>query len=338
MSRLALTLACGDYDRTRPLLDGRVALEGIGLNPVVLPPPELFRRQARYAEFEVAEFSLATHAILLARGDDRFVGVPVFPSRAFRHGHILVHAQAGIQGPADLVGRRVGCPEYVQTAAVWVRAMLEHDYGVRPSQLQWYIGGLDQPVEQERIAAGLPDGLSVARLSGEETLGELLDRGAIDALISADLPRCFLAGSPNVRRLFPDYHQVEADYYRRTGHFPIMHTVVVRRDVYERHRWVPRSVYKGFAAAKAVGLRQLAYSGALAAAVPFLMHALEETRALMGNDYWPYGLAANRATLEALLSALHEQALTPRRLAAEELFAPETHPGLDPEPEAARPG
>lgn len=337
MSLLALTLACGDYDRTRPLLDGRVMAEGIDFTPIVLPPPELFRRQARHAEFEVAEFSLATHAVLLSRGDTRFVGVPVFPSRSFRHGHILIHAASGIERPADLVGRRVGCPEYIQTAAVWVRDFLARDHGVRPGDMQWYLGGLDVPAEEERVEASVPEGLPAVRIGATETLSGLLERGTIDALISADLPGCFLTGSPNVRRLFPDYHQREIDYYRRTGHFPIMHLVVVRRDVYERQPWVARSVYKAFAAAKTVGFRQLSYSGALAAGVPFLMHALEEARTLMGHDYWPYGLAANRATLEALLAALHEQALTARPVTLEELFAPETWAGLDPEPEASRP-
>ncbi len=337
MSQLALSLACGDYDRTRPLLDGRVKAEGIDFTPIVLPPAEMFRRQARHAEFAVAEFSLATHAVLLSRGDRRFVGVPVFPSRSFRHGHILVHAAAGIEQPGDLIGRRVGCPEYVQTAAVWVRDFLARDHGVHPGQLEWYLGGLDEPAEEERIEGSAPAGLQAVRLGAGETLSDLLERGAIDALISADLPRCFLAGSPSVRRLFPDYHQREMDYYRRTRHFPIMHVVVVRRDVYEREPWVARSVYKAFAAAKALGMRQLSYSGALAASVPFLMHALEETRALMGPDFWPYGLAANRHTLRALLAALHEQGLTARPVALEELFAPETWTGLDPEPEAARP-
>jgi len=208
---------------------------------------------------------------------------------------------------------------------------------VQPGQLEWHVGGLDEPADQERIEASVPAGLPVVRIGGADTLGDLLERGAIDALISADLPRCFLEGSPNVRRLFPDYHQREQDYYRRTGHFPIMHLVVVRRDVYERQPWVARSVHKAFAAAKTLGFRQLAYSGALAAGVPFLMQALEETRALMGVDYWPYGLAANRATLQAVLTALDEQGLTARPVTVEELFAPETHAALDPEPEAARP-
>src|SRR4051794_27130177 len=141
MSRLALTLACSRYDRTQALLDGRVALEGIDLNPQVLPLEELFRRQARYAEFDVAELSLATHAVLVGRGDDRFVGLPVFPSRSFRHGHLLVNTAAGIARPEDLAGRRIGCSNYTQTAAVWARALLQHDHGVRPEQMTWYIGG-----------------------------------------------------------------------------------------------------------------------------------------------------------------------------------------------------
>ncbi|HEY7066521.1 MAG TPA: ABC transporter substrate-binding protein [Chloroflexota bacterium] len=337
MSRLALTLACGAYDRTQALLDGRVALEGIDLNPMVLPLEELFRRQARYAEFDVAEFSLATYAVLLGRGDDRFVGLPVFPSRAFRHGHILVNAHAGIESPADLAGRRVGCPTYTQTAAVWARGLLLHEYGVHQEQITWYLGGLDAPLVEERIAGAVPEGVPTVRLGPDQTLDALIDGGAIDALIAADWPRCFLTGSPNVRRLFPDYHEQEIEYYRRTGRFPIMHNVVVRRGVYERHRWVARTLQNGFVAAKLLGMRWLSASAALAAAAPFLIHTLEETRALMGGDYWPYGLAANRPELSALLADLHEQRLTPRLLDPEELFAPETHAELDPEQEAARP-
>jgi 4,5-dihydroxyphthalate decarboxylase len=337
VSRLALTLACGAYDRTQALVDGRVALEGIDLNPIVLPLEELFRRQARYAEFDVAEFSLATYATLLGRGDDRFVGLPVFPSRAFRHGHILVNAHAGIQSPADLADRRVGCPAYTQTAAVWARGLLLAEYGVHQEQLTWYVGGLDAPLVEERIAGAVPAGVPVVHLDPDQTLDALLDQGRIDALIAADWPRSFLTGSPNVRRLFPDYHAREIEYYRRTGRFPIMHLIVVRREVYERHRWVARTLQKGFAAAKTLGMRWLSASAALAAAAPFLMHTLEETRALMGGDYWPYGLAANRAELVALLTDVYQQRLTPRRLVPEELFAPETHAELDAEQEAARP-
>lgn len=337
MSRLSLTLACGAYDRTQALLDGRVAVDGIDLNPMVLPLEELFRRQARYAEFDVAELSLATYAVLLGRGDDRFVGLPVFPSRAFRHGHILVNAHAGIQAAADLAGRRVGCPAYTQTAAVWARGLLLHEYGVRQEQITWYLGGLDAPQVEERLPGAVPEGVPTVRLAPGQTLDALLDSGAIDALIAADWPRCFLTGSRNVRRLFPDYQERDVAYFRRTGRFPIMHNVVVRREVYERHRWVPRALQKAFVAAKTLGMRWLSASAALAAAAPFLMHSLEETRALMGEDYWPYGLAANRAELEALLADLHEQRLTPRLLDPEALFARETHAALDPEQEAARP-
>jgi 4,5-dihydroxyphthalate decarboxylase len=177
----------------------------------------------------------------------------------------------------------------------------------------------------------------MVRLDPDQTLDTLLDQGSIDALVAADWPRCFLTGSPNIRRLFPDYHAREIQYYRRTGRFPIMHLVVVRREVYERHRWVPRTIQKGFVAAKTLGLRWLNASAALSAAAPFLLHTLEETRALMGNDYWPYGLAANRSELAACLADLHEQRLSPRLLDPEELFAPETHAEPDPEQEAARP-
>jgi 4,5-dihydroxyphthalate decarboxylase len=334
MSRLALTLACGRYDRTQALLDGRVALEGIDLNAQVLPLEELFRRQARYAEFDVAEFSLATHAVLVGRGDDRFVGLPIFPSRAFRHGFLLVHAAAGITRPEELAGRRIGCSNYTQTATVWTRALLQHDHGVLPDQLTWFIGGLDRPQIAERIDAAVPEGVPAIRLGPTETLDALLERGDVDAFVGADWPRAYRAGSPNIRPLFANRHQQDVDYYRRTRRFPIMHDVVIRREVYERNRGVARTLQNGFGRAKAIGLAWLAEAGALAVAAPFLQDTLAETRALMGDDYWSYGLRANRAELEALLLALHEQRLAPRLLDPEELFAPETHADPDPLPVA----
>lgn len=332
---LALTLGCGLYDRTAPLWDGTIRPDGIDLHFVPMEPGELFRRQARNAEFHVAEFSLSTYSILLARGDRRFVAVPVFPSRKFRHSEIFVHTGAGIEGPADLAGKRVGVMEYQQTAAVWMRAALHQDYGVPPEAMLWCFGGYNEPLAySERVPVRLPPGVRTWTLPADRCLDDLLQTGEIDALMGPDLPRSFECGNPRVRRLFPDYPDVERDYYRRRGIFPIMHTLVVRRETYEEHPWVAASLFRAFAAAKALGLRRLASTGALFCALPWLTRHIEDMRQLMGPDPFAYGLETNRHCLETFLRLNLEQGLIERPLSADELFAPETQALTDPPPTA----
>ncbi|HEY7065698.1 MAG TPA: ABC transporter substrate-binding protein [Chloroflexota bacterium] len=329
--KLPLTLACGLYDRTLPLYDGAVTVEGVDLNFVPMEPPELFRRQARHAEFDAAEFSLATYTILYAQGDRRMVALPVFPSRHFRHGDIYVNAHAGIHEPKDLIGKRVGTMEYQQTAAVWMRALLQHDYGVRPDQIEWYFGGYYAPERYaERVPVDLPPGLRHHTIADQQSLDQLLDAGEIQGLMGAGAPPSFVRGSPNVARLFPDYPQREREYYRRTGIFPIMHTLVVKRDVYERAPWLAGALLKAFYQAKALGYRRLARHGTLYAGLPWLHAHLEELREVMGPDPFAYGLEENRKLLDTLLQHLLEQGLIPRALTPDELFAPETHEGIDP--------
>lgn len=327
--KLQLTLACGEYDRTWPLRNGLVPTEGMELEYISLPPAELFRRQARGAEFDVAELSLCTYSIMLSRGDERFVGLPVFPSRAFRHGNVVINTRAGIREPADLVGKRMGCEEYQMTAAVWERAFLEHDYGVRPRDLEWVLGMQDNPSQFERLPLPLPPDIRATRIPDSATLSQMLVAGEIDAMMTARLPRCYLEGAPNVARLFPNPREVEADYYRRTGYFPIMHMVVVKREIYERHPWVAQSLYKAFVRAKELTQRWLLHDGALACMVPWLITDLEATRQVLGEDYWSYGFQANQAVLEATERYAHEQGLTERLVAIEELFAPETLQGVE---------
>lgn len=323
---LKLTLGCGQNDRTIPLQDGTVRPEGIDLQFIHRTSGDLFRRTARHAEFDVSEFSLSTHTLLHARGDRRFVGIPVFPSRKFRHADIYINADAGVQQPGDLVGKRVGVTEFQQSAGVWVRSMLQHDYGVRSDQVEWYFGGVNEPEHfEERVAIQMPPHLRTVTIPPDRCLNEMLERGEIDAFLGSSTPNCFKVGSPHVRRLFPNFWEVELDYYRRTRMFPIMHTVVLKRAIYEEHPWVAASLFQAFARAKAVGWRRLTGSGPLYASLPWLRRHVAETKAVFGPDPFVYGLELNRHVLEAFVQFSHEQGFIQRPVPVADLFAAETH-------------
>lgn len=322
--RIGLTLACGPYDRTLALRTGEVAPEGIDLTYLALPPEEIFWRQLQHQEFDVSEMSMSSYTITVSRGESPFVAIPVFPSRFFRHGNIYVNASAGIAAPEDLRGRRVGVAEYQMTATVFIRGLLQHDHGVLASDLHWRTGGQEHPGRLDRVAMAPPPGVDIQPIPEGRTLSEMLDCGDLDALIAARAPSCFDRGSPNVRRLFPDYARREREHYDRTRIFPIMHCIAIRREVHRRHPWVAQSLFKAFREAKDRCLAFLGDSGTLAAAVPWLLPAVEESRAAFGPDFWPYGVEANRPTLEAFVRFEHEQGLTARPVAVEELFAAET--------------
>jgi 4,5-dihydroxyphthalate decarboxylase len=328
--KLNLTLACASYDRTAALAEGTIAPEGITLNFLPMEHGELFRRQARYAEFDISEFSLSTYTMLLNRGDHRLVALPVFPSRKFRHGDIFVNTRAGIREPADLVGKRMGAMEYQQTAAVWQRAVLEHDYGVRPDQMEWYFGSFYGPAPfSERIPFELPPGVRSQTIPSAKSLDQMLEAGEIDALMGANLAPSFQRGSPNVARLFPNYQEVEAAYFRRTGIFPIMHTVVVKRDIYEQHPWVAASLFRAFVEAKAAAQKLLARHGAVYSMLPWLTEHVNTTREVMGPNPFVYGVETNRPLLETFLRYNEEQGLLGRAFSVDELFAPETLEAVD---------
>src|SRR5579884_4082514 len=232
---LRITLACGATDRTLPLILGDVRPAGIDLTFLRMQPEEVFFRMTRYAEFDAAEMSFSSYLLRRSRGDDAVIAIPVFPSREFRHNCIWVRADAGIDAPADLRGRRMGVPEYQVTAAVWIRGLLADDYGVQPTDLHWFTGGLYEPGRHEKLPIHVP-GLDLQPISEDTTLSDMLLDGELDALMGPRPPRGF-PGDPRVRRLFPNFREVEADYFRRTGIFPIMHTVVIRRDLLDRERW-----------------------------------------------------------------------------------------------------
>ncbi|HZS02518.1 MAG TPA: ABC transporter substrate-binding protein [Chloroflexota bacterium] len=323
--KLSLTLACNVYDRTFALLTGAVAPEGIDLNVVVLEPGELFRRQARHAEFDVAEFSVSTHTILQAQGDRRLVGLPVFLSRRFRHSDFYVSTAAGIRAPHDLLGKRIGVMEYQATAMVWQRGVLHHEYGVPADQVEWLFGAYDRPgTFEERIPITLPERFRTRVIPSSESLDGLLARGEIEALIGTHPPRSVRAGTGAVARLFPNYQEVEVEYYRRTGIFPLMHMVVMKREVYERAPWIAMSLYKAFVQAKQVGYERLREVGPSVSMLPWLHQHLEEADALLGPNPYAYGLQANRPVVEAFVQYSHEQGLIDRPLAVEDLFAAET--------------
>jgi 4,5-dihydroxyphthalate decarboxylase len=322
--KMPLTLACGIYDRTLALQTGMVVPEGIDLNYLPMGPGQLFRRQARNAEFDVAEFSLGTYVILRARGDRRMIAIPVFPSRKFRHGDIYINARSGIQKPEDLANRRIGAQEYQQTAAIWIRGMLQEEYGVRANQIEWYFGGYNKPENySERIAVNLPSDIRTVTISNRQSLNQMLENGELEGLIGATTPLSFAQCSPTVTRLFGNPREIEIGYYRRTGIFPIMHVIVIKREVYERAPWVAVNLYQSFEKAKAVGLNRLGESGTLFCALPWLCEHVEDTRGVMGDDSFAYGIARNRRPLQKFLEYCHAQGLAQRLVSIEELFAPE---------------
>lgn len=324
MSRLSLTLACWDYDRTRALADGRVRPEGIDLNLIPLHVEETFFRMLRGREFDAAEMSLSSYAVSLMRDDPAFVAIPVFPSRFFRHSCIFVSAKSGIREPKDLAGKRVGVPEYQMTAPVWIRGILADEYGVDPVGVSYLTGGEEEPGRDEKLKLDLPAQISVAPIPAGKTLSAMLADGEIDALHTARTPSTFYSRPDDVKRLFPDFVAVEKAYFRRTGIFPIMHVIALRRDVYEANRWIAQSLFKAFVEAQAVAYENLRVTSAMISMLPWQVAAVEEAVAELGPDWWPYGFQKNRAVLDTFLRYHHEQGLSKRRLQPEELFAPET--------------
>ncbi len=321
-SRLALKLACWDYDRTRPLIDGRVTPAGVDLAIEVLRPRQMFPRMLEHREFDASELSLASLAGLAGRGHSPFIGVPVMLSRFFRHSCIYVRADAGINEPRDLIGKRVGSTQFAATAVVFMKGMLKDEYGVDQSDMEWFIGGLDKPTETPLIPLATPPGVRLRFLGAGETLENMMAEDRLDALLSIYIPPSFLAGSPRIRRLFPDYRDVEKNYYRRTGIFPIMHTLAMRRDVHDAHPWAAKSLFDAFLTARKLALDELYDTDALRVGLPWLLDHVEELWSVFGRDWWPYGIEANRPTLEALGRYVFEQGLSPRVLAPEDMFAP----------------
>jgi 4,5-dihydroxyphthalate decarboxylase len=318
VTKLSLTFAVESYDRIRALQDGRVQPEGIDLNLLYLPVEETFYRQARYQEFDVSEMSLSSFLLTLDADEPPFVGLPVFPSRMFRHQSIYVNKDSGITTPADLAGKRVGVPEYQLTAVVWQRGILAEHHGVPVESVRYFTGGMEQPGRFEKIKLNLPPEISVTPIAADQTLSALLAAGELDAVYAAGEPVGF-GTLPQLGRLFEDFQSAEVDYYRKTGIFPIMHVIAVKHAVYEAHPWVARSLTKAFNESLEIAYADLAQRNALKVMLPWLARHLDETVSVLGPRYWDYGLEANRHVLETFSRYSHEQGLAARPRAAEDI-------------------
>jgi 4,5-dihydroxyphthalate decarboxylase len=327
MPQIGLTVACWDYDRTRALLDGRVGVEGCRVIPVTIGPEDAFPRAVTRAEFDVTELSLSSYLLQLTRGDCPYVAIPVFLSRGFKHDCVYVRADAGIDDPKDLEGKLVGVPEYQMTLALWGRGILQDEYGVDFRTLRYRTGGLNTPGRKERLPLRLPDHMDVAPVGPERCLNDLLVAGELDAIMSPGPPKAFSDGHPNVRRLIADPHTAERDYFARTGIFPILHVAGIRRALVEQHPWLPERVFEAFVKSKRIAMAEIdaiANAGANKITLPWFAAEVARTRALMGDDYWSYGVSANRAALEAVCRYSHEQYLSERPLTVADLFAEST--------------
>jgi len=301
MSKLKLSFGCWNYDRTRALMDGSVQPDGIDLNYLNMPVEETFFRMLRHQEFEVAEMSLSSYSVSLFKEPRPFVAIPVFPSRFFRHSCIYVNAKSGIREAKDLIGKRVGNPEYQMTAPVWIRGILQDHYGVPVDSVTYFTGGEEEPGRSEKIKLDLPANIKVKSIGPTQTLAQMLLDGEIDALYTARMPSSFLKGGGKVKRMFDDYEQVERNYFKETKMFPIMHTVAIRRDVYETNRWVARSMMKALEESQRRAYDDLYETAALKTMLPWLTSHVEQVKAEMGADYWPYGFEKNEATLKTFL-------------------------------------
>ena len=324
MTQLRLSIAMGDYDRTRALLDGRVQIDGVDPVCMTLSPEETFFRAFRGVEFDISELSFSSYLVKASRDESPYIAVPVFLSRAFRHTSIYVRKDR-IHRPEDLKGKRVGVPEYQLTANVWARALLADDHGVQPADISWVRGGIDTPGRPEKIKLQLPADVRLQDAPPGTTISDMLDRGELDGFIAPRPPSGAALRNTQVGWLFDDPTAAAKDYYRRTGVFPIMHVVGVRRQLAAAHPWLPGAVLKAFTQAKAMALEQLADTSATKVTLPFVEEQLKAARETLGPDYWAYGVQASRRTLETFVRHHHAQGLSSRLMSVDEIFHPATY-------------
>jgi len=325
VAHLPLSIAVGAYDRVLPLTDGSVAIDGVDPVFLHLEPEEIFFRAFRDRVFDVCELSLSSSVVKCAEGTWDYVGVPVFPSRGFRHTAIYIRTDRGIETPRDLAGRRVGIPEYQLTANVWVRALLEDEYGLDPASIRWVQGGQEEPGRVEKVGIALRPDIVIEPAPEGATLSAMLAAGEIDAIIAPRPPSCFERGAPRVGWLFRSPAAEAADWYRKTRIFPIMHLLGIHKTLVELHPWLPGALLKAFTRAKDIAVRRLSDNSAVKVTLPFLEERVTEAKALMGDDYWPYGLEENRHVLDFFLDHHHRQGLSSRRVKPEELFHPSVY-------------
>jgi 4,5-dihydroxyphthalate decarboxylase len=322
MVEIPVTIACGNYDRTEAIRDGRVKVEGCAVTYLPLYPEEIFHRVFKFQEFDISEMSFSSYIRTVATGTSEYTAVPAFVSRIFRHSGIYIHKDAGITKPEDLRGKRIGVPEYQITAVVWMRGMMQHEYGVKPSEIHWRSGGQEQAGREERTPLKPIPGLDLQTIPHDKTLVGMLRDGELDALFTARAPSSFLAGEPHIGRLFPNTRTAEVAYYKKTKLFPIMHLIGIRKSLTEKYPWLATSVYKAFCEAKALAMINLRDVNALMVTLPWLEAETHETAAIMGEDFWKYGIAENKPDIEALTQYIHEQGLADRKVKVEELFHP----------------
>jgi 4,5-dihydroxyphthalate decarboxylase len=320
--KLQLSIAVGNYDRIRPLADGDVHIDGVDPVFMLQDPEEIFFRAFRHADYDICELSLSSYSIKTAAGTSPYIAVPIFPSRAFRHTSIYVRADRGIDKPEDLKGKLIGVPEYQLTANVWVRLLLEEEYGVKASDVVWVRGGYEDPTRVEKISLTLPEDIKLEDAPEGETISSLLASGKIDAVIGPRAPSCFDRRHPDVRYLFDDPHKSAADWYRRTKLFPIMHTLGIRRTLANDHPWLPGALMKAFERSKSLALARLSDTAATKVTLPFVEDQLRAARALMGFDFWSYGFSQNEHVVDRFLARHHAEGLSGRRLQPRDLFHP----------------
>jgi 4,5-dihydroxyphthalate decarboxylase len=319
---LSLTCAISEYDHVRDVVSGRVRPEGISLSCLIMPVEEIFYRALRFQEFDVSEMSMGRYVSIFSRGDCPFVAIPVFPSRMFRHSSIYVRINGPVKQPGNLKGKRIGIPEWAQSAGIYTRGMLEQQFGVALQDVEWVQAGIDEKGREEEVAIRPPAGVVLTNVT-DRTLNDMLLSGQIDAVMSAHPPQCFERGDPNIGRLFENFMDLESVYWQATDIFPIMHTVLLRRDLFERHRWIAMNLLKAFTEAKQRSIARMSEVTAARIPLPWAFEHVRRTKERFGEDYWPYGVEKNRTTLAAFLKFSFEQGVTQRALSPEELFPAE---------------
>jgi 4,5-dihydroxyphthalate decarboxylase len=314
-----LTLAINDYDHVRDLVTGRVQVEGVRLTALTLSVEEIFFRFTQFREWDVSELSFGKYSSLIASGDRSLVAIPVFPSRVFRHSGIYVRGDGSVTEPSQLAGRRIGVPEWVVTAGIYTRGILAHEYGVALDSVEWFQGGVNEPGREELVAPSLPEGVTLTPVA-DRSLEDMLLAGDLEAIVAPRAPQGLADPERDVVRLIKDHRAVEAEYFRRTGVFPIMHVVAIKAEVHERHPWVAANLMRAFEEAKRRSLERFDDVSASRFPLPWTWDELPRARELLGDDPWPYGLEPNRPTLETFLGFAHEQGANARLLQPEELF------------------
>jgi 4,5-dihydroxyphthalate decarboxylase len=324
MSLLKLTFGCGPSDRVAAIFDGRIRIEGCKLTCFPIGPEEAFHRAFAGQDFDLTELSASSLILTIARGEAKYLALPIFLSRVFRHSGFYIRSDRGIRSPQDLRGKLVGVPEYQMTAALWARGILSDEYGVKSQEIRWRNGGLNKPGRGERTPISLPAGFELQSIPADRTLSDMLVSGELDGVVTARAPACFTAGVANIARLFPDFRSAEEEYYRKTQMFPIMHLLAMRKTLVEAHPWLAMSVVKAFYEAKQLAMAEMDEIAVLSVMLPWLSDDFKRAQTVMGKDVWRYGVADNRKELDAMLRYSVEQGLSKRQVKLEELFAPGT--------------